>query len=154
MGAVFWDYVLHLWDPPLYSDRQSGKVSSIAGCLAGVRELENSLLGEPHPHQVIGVWRLGVHFWPQDQAELSLSTCRSLCLFACSSPTIAHITGGCTSDRRVQMGHKTHFRPQFEQLSHQICNQSSSPGVTCTCFNFISFHLLNENKWRTKRQSV
>lgn len=129
-------------------------MSSIAGCPAGVRELENSLLAEPYPHQVIGVWGLGVRFWPQDQAELSLSTCRSPCLFACSSPTITHTTGGCTSDRCMQMAHETHFRPQFEQLSHQICSQSSSPGVRCTCFNFISFHLLNENKWRTQKDKM
>ena len=112
------------------------------------------MLGEPHPHRVTGVWGLGAHFWPQDQAELPLHTCRSPCLFACSLPTITHITGGCTADRRVQMAHETHFRPQFEQLSHQICNQSFSPGVRCTCFNFISFHILNENKWRTKRDKV
>lgn len=73
---------------------------------------------------------------PQDQAELPL-------------PAVAHVTGDWLPDGCAQVAHGTHFRPGFEWRSHQICNQSFSPGARGTHLGFISY-LLNENKWRLR----
>lgn len=127
---------------------------SAIGHPAGVRELENCLVvgGPPPTPGLRSVSAGSPHLGPgtpaqsQGQAECPLSTCRP-------SPAITHVTGGCSSDRCVQVAHEIHLRPRSARLSCQICNQSPSPGATWAHFNLISSRLLNENKWRPKETS-